>query len=779
MSSKSSSDLSPFDDDYIFDWAAGSTPQAPGQSHIKSLFDTSAIPRKAQRPEKPFKSDGALKSAQSLKSIQSLRSRDSVMSVKPVVRKSLKTSRAVKQIVPGTMGALTARASLTKSVKSVEKAAVRSPSRKAGPVPRARPSRSIEPALLDAPRSPGQDSDGVKQDLPEPSNDPAALIAKTPDPVVEVVGVPGASKTGLLIDRIEHLVGQGVAPNRILVLSFANSTVDSFRARLTLELGAVHVKTCHALALELIHRNLSLLGRQAMPVVMTETAEFKLLGQAVATAKKVVTSELRILRRNGGDVENFQHADDVFVDLKRGVNLRQIRRLFSFKAVAASTLAKLVKRSFFAEWNDPTHLRCLQLTFKAYRRLKRGSNQITFGDMVAMAAEAVDVPDARIGPFKHVLVDEFQDCGPQQVKLLRRLAPRVSSLMVVGDPDQNIYGWMGSEHTRLAAPGLSVTEATLDYSRRLTDQNAALAMSVLGTGGRYIRTGRAGPLPTLHVHRTLRAEARGIAQQVQALLGSGAQPEHIAVLARTREVRTPIDAALRAAGVGTRLLGDEVDKKLPIGVAWLVHLLEKSDRIKYVTAPRLRLALQHMAAADTDWDRMARALLKVRTTSLEGRFKECTNIYLRMLGGASTHKAERNAINSWRATCRGLTRASQLRDLIETTSRAVGRVTLSTIHGAKGRQWEHVIVAAATEGVLPHLRSVDQLQLDEERRLLYVAVTRARAGLHLHHARQPRAGAADAEGDAPLTRFLDGAVRERLVEVRDDARDPPCQLALL
>lgn len=120
------------------------------------------------------------------------------------------------------------------------------------------------------------------------------------------------------------------------------------------------------------------------------------------------------------------------------------------------------------------------------------------------------------------------------------------------------------------------------------------------------------------------------------------------------------------------------------------------------------------------------------TLSATGRVKDSSGSYLRLHGGINAHKPLRNALNRWDARTRGFGCAAEMAAHVEEMARTTA-ITCSTVHAAKGMEWDHVFVLGITDGVLPDRRATTAGQLNEERRVLYVAITRARKRVWLAH----------------------------------------------
>ena len=137
-------------------------------------------------------------------------------------------------------------------------------------------------------------------------------------------------------------------------------------------------------------------------------------------------------------------------------------------------------------------------------------------------------------------------------------------------------------------------------------------------------------------------------------------------------------------------------------------------------------------ADEQDWKGRARSLQKAASSSsLEGRYKECRDIYLKVIGGVRANKVVHHDLNFWIAKCRDYSNALEM---LRATKQEKPVVQTMTIHTAKGGEWDYVFVVGVADGELPIFHAKSETALTEERRLLYVAVTRARNALRLYYA---------------------------------------------
>lgn len=591
----------------------------------------------------------------------------------------------------------------------------------------------------------------------ESASSTIADLVRTELPHVEGLGVPGCGKSKLLVDRCRHLVEAGVPQTQILLLGFANATVNNLRDRLRHSgMADIPVATCHAWSRELIGKNLGLLDLSEMPQIVSEAQEAVLIRRAIELTRKDAIRRAEEGTTPSADV--LKWLAEVDSDWGAGA----VIHMFQIKRASNKKLKELVADPEFT--CVAAYVSELRRMWTSYQSLKRESGNIDYSDMLQLAIRALKSEDVVLPTYQHLLVDEFQDCSPHQVHLIGTLARRIPNVMVVGDAHQAVYGFTGAHYTRLSDVVKDVQQFALSKSCRLTRETADLAMAVLPSdAGIQIDTDKGGDKPMLVTHGGLRQQTVQVADEIQDLLTSGVPPSKIAVLGRTRDSLAAVERALRAQGIATRQLGAEFDPRHAMRVAWLVHQVERTTASgATIEARQLRKRLGHIDAATPDWGRAARELAKIRSKSLEGRFQQCRAVYLRLLGGVRHCKAENVEINRWVPLCRTLAHALALKVEMERLNRSAA-VTTSTIHGAKGLEWEHIFIVGVTEGLLPIYLAASDREFEEERRLLYVAITRASKQVRLYHA--PVTHARTRQRFDEPSRFLSAAIGAGTIDV--------------
>ena len=391
-----------------------------------------------------------------------------------------------------------------------------------------------------------------------------------------------------------------------------------------------------------------------------------------------------------------------------------------------------------------------------FAKAKKRKSVIDFADMLSLAVKEIK-GGAKVH-YQHILVDEYQDCSPAQTHLLAHLVRSGDrNIMVFGDKYQAIFGFGGATYTPLSRVLDGVSTLRLPKSRRLTVETAALASAVAQhTSKQAIRANRNGVKPVLVIDKTADKQIRHIVRDIQALIAKGVPLNKIVVLARTKALLLPVEQALLDLGVCTNRIGLTRDRKHALRVLRLVEIVEKfeGNNEMSISLDMLKDQLSGLTNVSNErWKNEVSKLKKaVRSTSLEGRYQLCGKTYLRLCGGVRKDPDVRADVNRWEPLCRGQQDTKTMKAKIR--SMRIDAVITSTIHSAKGGEWDYVFVVGVTDGLLPWYKSLnDTKSLSEERNLLYVAVTRARVAVRLYHA--PTNHSKSRQRFSDVCRFLD------------------------
>lgn len=594
-------------------------------------------------------------------------------------------------------------------------------------------------------------------------------IVRTTLLYVEVRASPGSGKTTTLIQRIKHLVRSGVSARKILVLSFSNNSVDELSNRFQRSLeqkgnsgkkssadkksareSLPVIKTIHAFARSIVARVGS--GGVDVPAPSDSLA---LLKEALRRCRKDAIDRKLWCKLPAAKRREWL---DLVRDLQKdSYRLQQLMAAMNFAQAAKQKLSEVMTSPKFAYRLERFAPIALAVQ-KRFACAKKAAGKLDFGDMLERAVAAVEDRGASI-PYTHVLVDEFQDGSAAQNLLLVALAKRGCQLMVFGDPEQAIYGFGGNSYTPLDQVVDGAVVMPLPESHRLHHQTAAFAMAVAGERTQKIVTMREGAKPVLVSSEGPLKQARAVVRDVQQLLEQGVDASRIAVLARTRATLKVVEQSLLAHNISTARKGVERDIRHVQRVLRLVHLVERYvPKLAPIDGDAVaRVFWKVSLVGKQDWKKRARSLQKAASSSsLEGRYKECRDIYLKVLGGVRNHPKAQHDINSWLAKCRDY--AGGL-EMLRATKQEKPVVQTMTIHAAKGGEWDHVFVVSVAEGQLPIYKVKSESAMAEERRLLYVAVTRARNAVRLYYS--PTEHARSHKKSEVLSRFLQPAKVQR------------------
>jgi DNA helicase II / ATP-dependent DNA helicase PcrA len=510
-------------------------------------------------------------------------------------------------------------------------------------------------------------------------------------PVVLLAGA-GTGKTRAITHRIAYGVATGVySPSRVMALTFTSRAAGELRSRLrALGAGGVSARTFHASALS----QLGFFWPQVVGGNAPRLLESKgrMIGHAAESVRlKLDTATLR--------------------DTAAEIEWRKVSRLSLDQYAAAGrpvppmlTLEKIVD---------------LQ---RAYETVKDERRQMDFEDVLLVTAGMIE-SEPRVAQqvreqYRFFIVDEYQDVSPLQQELLALWLGERQDLCVVGDASQTIYTFAGATPNYL----LGFSSAHEDATIIRLEQNYRSTPAIVDAANRIMQ-GRAGalelhaapgapvgPAPSVSEYPNDRAEARGIADAVAAEIESGAAAESIAVLYRINVQSAILESALGDVGVPTVIRGAS----------------------RFFDLREVKQAIMLLKGASVN-------------TAPEPLFKTVSDV-LRSLGWTQDPPETRGAVRErWESLNAIIGMAEEspagttLKEfVVELLERQAGQheptmaaVTLATLHSAKGLEWDSVYIAGASEGLLPIGYARTEVAVEEERRLFYVGVTRARRRLRL------------------------------------------------
>lgn len=584
-------------------------------------------------------------------------------------------------------------------------------------------------------------------------------------PVLVLAGA-GSGKTRVITYRVAWMLEHGVEPSRILLLTFTNRAAREMIDRVEHLVGhypaGLWSGTFHSVANRILRRYAQKLGYQS---------NFSILDQEDARdLVSLCTKELRIETKN-----------------KRFPNSNVLHSIISFSRNKNCAIEEAVEQM------HPKFLPILpdiQAVTDLYAKQKKSQNSMDFDDLLLLFLELLqkfpEVATELSAQFEYVLVDEFQDTNVIQARIVKLLSQTHHNLFVVGDDAQSIYSFRAADiQNILSFPSQyqQVKTYRLTQNYRSTPQILQLANAVIANNAEQFKkelesAGKDGALPELVPTASARQEAEFIAEQIGSLRQNGVALNEIAVLFRATFHSQALEFELMKRDIPYDYRGGlkffershikdivahiRVAHNVADGMAW-VRVLRIHPGVGLVTAGKIAVMAGEVGTlsaalgielkskkAGTGFagaKRILRGLLDARPFASD---------YIRAIAGSADYQAYlESEFPNYQERLEDIEQfaifAEQFDDFnvfLEAVSLTddfsavrdqgvpddTDRIVLSTVHQAKGLEWDAVFVMHLAEGSFPHKRAMDDAsQMEEERRLFYVAVTRARKQLFLSY----------------------------------------------
>ena len=590
-------------------------------------------------------------------------------------------------------------------------------------------------------------------------NDAQRMAVEHPGGPLLVIAGAGSGKTRVLTARIEHLLERGTPAESVLAFTFTNRAAREMRERISARLGEtaarLWVGTFHATAVRILRREAAALDRPRDFVIYDrEDQEGVLRGIVKRLELPEAAFRIGMLTQRISDAKNALVDPDELLRLAVNPHQRQVAEVAG-----------------------------------QYRDALRQAGAYDFDDLIAECVRLFrDRPEigARYARrFAHVLVDEYQDTNHAQFRLVEALSREHRNLFVVGDDDQSIYGWRGADLTNVldfeqTFPGAAVVRLEQNYRSTapiLRAANAVIANN-LSRKGKTLWCERESGAPLRFVLAGDEVEeARRIRETLDHWARRGASRSECAVLYRTHAQSRAIEVELRQHGVPYAIVGgvsfyqrrevkdvlaylrlavnpadvvsfwrvwntprrglgagvrERVEERLRSGAAPLEVLAALADsgaltRTARTGAGEFVALIREIAARRAEPPDALMLHVLERTRYLEHLADEDgeapderrANVE-ELVAAAAAAAAEGVDLGAFLAESALVTEGDRLGAEAE-------RVLLLTAHNAKGLEFDRVVIAGAEEGLFPHASSLeDTAELEEERRLFYVALTRAR-----------------------------------------------------
>ena len=528
-----------------------------------------------------------------------------------------------------------------------------------------------------------------------------AVALASRGPVCVIAGA-GTGKTRAITHRIAYAASIGVMdPQKVLALTFTARAAGEMRTRLrTLGVPTVAARTIHSAALkQLLYFWPQVFGGRAPDLLTTKTG---FITQAITRAD--LQGTLSITSR----------------DLMRDI-ASEIEWAKSSQVVPEDYVNESSKRTQKPRINPEQ----IAQVYSAYMSLMKQERAMDFEDVLlltaAMLEEEREVRERVQDQYRYFTIDEYQDISPLQQRVINSWLGSRQEICVVGDPAQTIYSFAGATPVFLNTftqrfPDAEVIRLTSGY--RSTPEITLMANTVLRSasmGQELVAQNEHGAKPTVAAYKDESAEIAGVVKDIGTLLSEGAPAQEVAILARTNNQLNSIEKAIAAAGLPYQVRNNE-------------RFFDRTDVREFLKGVRTASVIP---TEGVYWLDELRTLAQPFLTgaAIDG------------IAGLLHLARELDADDSFAPkTLRAYLR--EVEDRVQQNNPPTMPVlTLATLHAAKGLEWERVFLIGVSESILPfdsgNTGPENQNAIDEERRLFYVGITRAKKDLRMSYRGEP------------------------------------------
>ena len=593
-------------------------------------------------------------------------------------------------------------------------------------------------------------------------------VTTTSGPLLILAGA-GSGKTKALTHRIAYLIAnEGVWPEQILAVTFTNKAAREMRERLSGLLGQENTRTFmpwmgtfHGICVRLLRIDGEAVGVPRNFIIYDEDDRQGLIKQAM---KQLSVSDKEIKPR-------------------------------TISSAVSNAKNELVTPDEFESTAQFPYQKTIAKVYRQYEKMRREAGALDFDDLlietVRLFRDHSTVRTKWRDKFTHILIDEYQDTNAAQYALIKLLVNNQQNIAVVGDDWQSIYSWRGADFTNILNferdfPGATVIKLEQNYRSTASILDAAHSVILKNTQRSdkklWTAAGEGAPV-RVHAVDDETAEAAFVAEAIAAQVAIGTRRyDDVAVLYRTNAQSAPLERAFMRYGVKYRIVGGVrfYDRKEVKDIlAYLKLAVQPRDRMSFsriVNVPTRGIGATSLEKfltwqGSTDFDIIAALSNVEQTSSLTPRAKAALaglGEILRSIQASIVNDAPAEVIEKLIKrtgydtyilddTPQAEDRQENLGALISDASAFASvddfleeaallssadssaddnEVTLMTLHAAKGLEFPVVYMVGMEEGILPHARVYEAgpAELEEERRLCYVGMTRAREELHLTYA---------------------------------------------
>jgi DNA helicase-2/ATP-dependent DNA helicase PcrA len=583
-----------------------------------------------------------------------------------------------------------------------------------------------------------------------------------------VLAGPGSGKTRVITYRIAALIASGVRPYNICAITFTNKAAEEMRQRAAAlgASGGAHISTFHSLCVRILRRYADAAGIRSNFSVYDESDQTRCVKQAIQESGLDTTNfppgrileAISTLKNKLMDAETFRQQAEDFVS-------RTIARVYA-------RYQEILTQRNGLDFDD--------LLMRAALLLERNST---------VCRELSD-------RFQYLLIDEYQDTNHAQYRLAKALVSYHNNICATGDPDQSIYRWRGADIRNILAFEKDWPEATiikLEENFRSTPPILRVADKLIACNRHrkqksLIPTRMHDGRVDVATYEDEDAEADAVAEQVRQLLAAKVPGREIAVFYRVNAMSRALEEAFIRCQVPYQVVrGVEFYNRKEIRdvLAYLKVVVNPADEValqRIINTPARGIGKVTIDKVRAYASRCGVSLFETlgrteEVPGLTGAVKGKLSAFVQMMNGFAREAEGRVAplvekvfkVSGYEESFRsagleGLTALENVEELINTAAAydrqaespalvdylqqialfsdadaydaTVDRIALMTLHAAKGLEFEHVFIIGLEEGMLPHERAANSPEeLEEERRLFFVGITRAKANLNISYSR--------------------------------------------
>ena len=593
-------------------------------------------------------------------------------------------------------------------------------------------------------------------------NDKQLEAVKHPLGPLLVLAGAGSGKTRVLTTKVAYLVNEiGVEPYNILAITFTNKAAKEMKERVIGMLGPdayrIQISTFHSLGLLLVRENYDKLGFDKNFTILDSDDSLTII-------KKILK--------------------DMNLDPKV-YNPRGIRNKIS------SAKNELMDSKYYSRFANSEYEEIVLSVFEKYEQRLKKNNSLDFDDLllfpIKLFKENPDILEKYQERFKYILVDEYQDTNEAQYRLIKMLGSRYRNICVVGDLDQSIYGFRGANYRNILNFEKDYPDATvipLEENYRSTGNILNVANDIIKNNkhrkDKNLWT-KNGDGPKIRYHRAFdeKDEAYFVMNEIKKLIISGVSRDNIAVLYRTNAQSRNMEEALLKENIPYKVVGSFYfynRKEIKDLISYLKLIYNSNDDIslmRVINVPKRQIGPKTVENLSMKAIEKGISIYEAIESGKELQFKniieeikkKSEDLSLTELVDLVLEKSGMKAELENTKTIESEIRLENLEEFksitknfeenngvisleeflleislvsdIEEHKNSSDVVTLMTIHSAKGLEFDHVFLIGLEEGLFPHTNSMDSPdEIEEERRLCYVAVTRAKKTLTLVNAKR-------------------------------------------